>query len=105
VLPRPPRPPPRDNVSTWCEFIPQVIFLNSLFGYLSFLILLKWATGEATDLYHVLIYMFLSPGQIDPTGYAYPYQGAVQVRTDDLSTAANCYRAMANRCLHTSIPT
>lgn len=69
----------RDNVSTWCEFIPQVIFLNSLFGYLSFLIVFKWATGESTDLYHVLIYMFLSPGQIDPTGYAFPNQGAVQV--------------------------
>ncbi|KAL9244714.1 hypothetical protein vseg_018459 [Gypsophila vaccaria] len=43
------------------QFIPQMIFLNSLFGYLSFLIILKWCTGSRADLYHVMIYMFLSP--------------------------------------------
>ncbi|XP_016500559.1 V-type proton ATPase subunit a1 isoform X1 [Nicotiana tabacum] len=43
------------------QFIPQVIFLNSLFGYLSLLILVKWCTGSQADLYHVMIYMFLSP--------------------------------------------
>ena len=45
-----------------------MIFLNSLFGYLSVLILLKWASGATTDLYHVLIYMFLKPGEIDGSG-------------------------------------
>ncbi|KAG1337986.1 V-type proton ATPase subunit a1 [Cocos nucifera] len=45
------------------QFIPQMIFLNSLFGYLSLLILIKWCTGSQADLYHVMIYMFL-----DPTG-------------------------------------
>ncbi|CAL0321918.1 unnamed protein product [Lupinus luteus] len=43
------------------QFVPQMIFLNSLFGYLSFLIVLKWCTGSQADLYHVMIYMFLSP--------------------------------------------
>lgn len=43
------------------QFIPQMIFLNSLFGYLSLLIIVKWATGSQADLYHILIYMFLSP--------------------------------------------
>ncbi|XP_016500848.2 V-type proton ATPase subunit a1 isoform X1 [Nicotiana tabacum] len=43
------------------QFIPQIIFLNSLFGYLSLLILVKWCTGSQADLYHVMIYMFLSP--------------------------------------------
>ncbi|KAL8160216.1 hypothetical protein V2J09_001753 [Rumex salicifolius] len=43
------------------EFIPQMIFLNSLFGYLSLLIIIKWCTGSQADLYHVMIYMFLSP--------------------------------------------
>lgn len=43
------------------QFIPQVIFLNSLFGYLSLLIIVKWCTGSQADLYHVMIYMFLSP--------------------------------------------
>ena len=32
----------RDTLSMVCEFIPQMIFLNALFGYLSFLIVLKW---------------------------------------------------------------
>lgn len=41
--------------------MPQIIFLNCLFGYLSLLIILKWCTGSQADLYHVMIYMFLSP--------------------------------------------
>ncbi|GFP95167.1 v-type proton ATPase subunit a3 [Phtheirospermum japonicum] len=43
------------------QFVPQVIFLNSLFGYLSLIIIIKWCTGSQADLYHVMIYMFLSP--------------------------------------------
>ncbi|PON62354.1 ATPase, V0 complex, subunit 116kDa [Parasponia andersonii] len=43
------------------QFVPQLIFLNSLFGYLSLLIVIKWCTGSQADLYHVMIYMFLSP--------------------------------------------
>ncbi|XVF04991.1 hypothetical protein REPUB_Repub05bG0131400 [Reevesia pubescens] len=43
------------------QFVPQMIFLNSLFGYLSLLIIIKWCTGSQADLYHVMIYMFLSP--------------------------------------------
>lgn len=38
-----------------------MIFLNSLFGYLSLLIIFKWCTGSKADLYHIMIYMFLSP--------------------------------------------
>ena len=69
-----------DTLSTLCEFVPQVIFLNSLFGYLSILICWKWISGMTTDLYNVLIYMFLNPGVVDPTGpgYSYPGQGTVQ---------------------------
>ncbi|PNY03655.1 vacuolar proton ATPase a1-like protein [Trifolium pratense] len=43
------------------QFVPQMIFLNSLFGYLSLLIVVKWCTGSQADLYHIMIYMFLSP--------------------------------------------
>ncbi|KAL5073914.1 hypothetical protein RYX36_012898 [Vicia faba] len=43
------------------QFVPQILFLNSLFGYLSLLIIVKWCTGSQADLYHVMIYMFLSP--------------------------------------------
>ncbi|XP_027356155.1 V-type proton ATPase subunit a3-like isoform X2 [Abrus precatorius] len=49
------------GVNIWFQFIPQMIFLNSLFGYLSALIIVKWSTGSQADLYHIMIYMFLSP--------------------------------------------
>ncbi|QCD88589.1 V-type proton ATPase subunit a3 [Vigna unguiculata] len=51
----------RNKVNVWFQFIPQMIFLNSLFGYLALLIIVKWCTGSQADLYHILIYMFLSP--------------------------------------------
>ncbi|KAL9328916.1 hypothetical protein ACSQ67_003919 [Phaseolus vulgaris] len=50
-----------NNINIWYQFVPQMIFLNSLFGYLSLLIIVKWCTGSQADLYHVVIYMFLSP--------------------------------------------
>ena len=40
-----------------------MLFLNSLFGYLSMLIVMKWCQGSKPDLYHVMIYMFLSPSE------------------------------------------
>ncbi|KAE8662270.1 V-type proton ATPase subunit a1 [Hibiscus syriacus] len=49
-----------NSVNIWFQFIPQLIFLNSLFGYLSLLIL-KWYTGSQADLYNIMIYMFLNP--------------------------------------------
>ncbi|KAK9758322.1 hypothetical protein RND81_01G223000 [Saponaria officinalis] len=51
----------KNDLNIWHQFVPQMIFLNSLFGYLSLLILVKWCTGSKADLYHVMIYMFLSP--------------------------------------------
>ncbi|XP_024392930.1 V-type proton ATPase subunit a3 isoform X2 [Physcomitrium patens] len=51
----------RSALDVWYQFIPQLLFLNALFGYLSFLIVLKWCQGSKPDLYHVMIYMFLSP--------------------------------------------
>ncbi|KAL9268608.1 V-type proton ATPase subunit a1-like protein [Drosera capensis] len=50
-----------NSIDVRYEFVPQLIFLNSLFGYLSILIIIKWCTGSQADLYHVMIYMFLSP--------------------------------------------
>ncbi|XP_057966146.1 V-type proton ATPase subunit a3 [Malania oleifera] len=50
-----------NGLNIWYQFVPQMIFLNSLFGYLSLLIIVKWWTGSQADLYHTLIYMFLSP--------------------------------------------
>ncbi|THG21910.1 hypothetical protein TEA_016607 [Camellia sinensis var. sinensis] len=51
----------RNDLNIWYQFVPQMIFLNSLFGYLSLLIIVKWCIGSKADLYHVMIYMFLSP--------------------------------------------
>lgn len=51
----------KNDLNIWYQFVPQIIFLNSLFGYLSLLIIVKWCTGSKADLYHILIYMFLSP--------------------------------------------
>ena len=61
------------------QFIPQVIFLNSLFGYLSLLIIVKWCTGSQADLYHVMIYMFLSPTDELGENQLFPGQKTVQV--------------------------
>ncbi|GIL60309.1 hypothetical protein Vafri_14937 [Volvox africanus] len=69
----------RDRLSTLCEFVPQMIFLNGLFGYLSALIVGKWVSGSLVDLYHVMIYMFLSPGTVDQSGYLFRGQDTVQV--------------------------
>lgn len=50
-----------NDINIWYQFVPQIIYLNSLFGYLSLLIIVKWCSGSQADLYHVMIYMFLSP--------------------------------------------
>mmetsp|Transcript_11003 Transcript_11003/g.32964 ORF Transcript_11003/g.32964 Transcript_11003/m.32964 type:complete len:841 (-) Transcript_11003:131-2653(-) len=73
----------RDTLSMVCEFIPQMIFLNALFGYLAFLIILKWVTGSTADLYHIMIYMFLSPFDSDcggkcPENVLFTGQGLLQ---------------------------
>ncbi|PNH05344.1 Vacuolar proton ATPase a3 [Tetrabaena socialis] len=80
----------RDTLSTMCEFIPQMIFLNSLFGYLCLLIVIKWCTGKLTDLYHVMIYMFLSPGTgfENPDDELIPGQAGLQVFLVLISLAA-----------------
>jgi len=68
-----------DKLSTICEFIPQMLFLNGLFGYLCFLMVYKWISGSIADLYHVMIYMFLSPGSMDDQGRLFSGQGQLQL--------------------------
>jgi V-type H+-transporting ATPase subunit a len=51
------------------EYVPQILFFWSIFGYLVFLIVFKWLThyenpGDAPGLLNTLIYMFLSPGTV-----------------------------------------
>lgn len=81
-----------DHLSIWCEFVPQMLFLNSLFGYLVFLIVYKWTQdgvhtqpGRA-DLYNIMINMFLDPGVVEkrapdepgPDRFLYEGQGPIQ---------------------------
>jgi len=68
-----------DMLSLFGEFVPQILFLNALFGYLSFLITLKWITGSTADLYNIMIYMFLSPGSLEPANTLFPGQASIQV--------------------------
>ncbi|ORX91935.1 V0/A0 complex, 116-kDa subunit of ATPase [Basidiobolus meristosporus CBS 931.73] len=77
--------------SIWAEFVPQILFLESIFGYLVLTILYKWSIDWfATDangvplhnsppsLLNMLIYMFLSPGNVDPKDQLFPGQGPLQ---------------------------
>ncbi|CAM0872297.1 unnamed protein product [Alopecurus aequalis] len=68
----------KNNVNVFYQFVPQLLFLNSLFGYLSMLIIIKWCTGSKADLYHVMIYMFLSPTDDMGENELFPYQKYVQ---------------------------
>eukprot|EP00736_Rhodelphis_marinus_P001897 Rmarinus@m.9612 len=66
----------RKPLNLWFEFIPQLLFLASIFGYLCVMIFVKWATQyytkdeydpfvatcAAPDLKQVLIDMFMAPG-------------------------------------------
>ncbi|KAJ3333094.1 H(+)-transporting V0 sector ATPase subunit a [Blyttiomyces sp. JEL0837] len=62
------------------ETLPQLIYMISIFGYLVFIILFKWAvvwTTEPPSLLNTLIYMFLSPGTVEQP--LFPGQAGLQV--------------------------
>ncbi|OWT40027.1 V-type H+-transporting ATPase subunit I [Cryptococcus neoformans] len=72
-------------LNIYAEFIPQMLFFHSIFGYLVVCIIYKWSVDwsqSATSppgLLNMLIYMFLSPGTIEPGTQLYAGQGFIQV--------------------------
>ncbi|GAA5812459.1 hypothetical protein MFLAVUS_005915 [Mucor flavus] len=76
----------------WLEFLPQILFMESVFGYLIFCIMYKWSVNwweldaagnhihnSPPNLLNMLIYMFLTPGKVDPQDQLYPGQGTIQL--------------------------
>eukprot|EP01115_Flamella_aegyptia_P006834 TRINITY_DN28317_c0_g1_i1.p1 TRINITY_DN28317_c0_g1~~TRINITY_DN28317_c0_g1_i1.p1 ORF type:complete len:822 (+),score=388.53 TRINITY_DN28317_c0_g1_i1:76-2541(+) len=73
----------RKPVNIFAEFLPQILFFWSIFGYMVFLIVYKWCqpwTGASPPfLLNVMISMFLHPYGIEPENQVFNGQLSVQI--------------------------
>lgn len=79
----------KDRKTLLGQQLPQLIFLLALFGYLCFLILLKWITAFDVSLLNVFINMILQFGSVEGPQL---YFGQVSVYIyDDRSLCKDCW--------------
>jgi V-type H+-transporting ATPase subunit a len=69
----------RSYLDVFFEFIPQLVFMVSIFGYLCFLIVYKWFVPTRQPLLNVLIYMFLAPTDASASKDMFPGQQTTQL--------------------------
>lgn len=73
----------RKRINIYTEFLPQILYMVSIFGYLSIIIIYKWLvdwTGKSPPgLLNTLIFMFLKMGQVAESDQLYPGQAIVQI--------------------------
>jgi len=80
----------KSKIDIFGNFLPGMVFFQSIFGYLVFCIVYKWSIDWYSPLrpegapgppglLNLLIYMFLQPGSVKPEEQLYPGQAVIQV--------------------------